>query len=172
MILAEDIGKYVCYNNVMTAVETDIYKDSPFKIYKDLSSKKKGAEFEKLVEEYAKNMGLWVRPRSDDGHDRIIESLDKTEIKGSLLWGPKYTNFRWQQIRPNDDYDNIVFLAVCPDRIDFYYASKDEVSEVVEVQDERGYWPHNQHGGMKVNSGTFKIDGMPEDFSWMKKWEI
>ena len=51
MILTEDINKYDCYSSVMSAVETDIYKDSPFKIYKDLSSKKKGAEFEKLTQE-------------------------------------------------------------------------------------------------------------------------
>ena len=136
-----------------------------------MSSKKKGAEFEKLTQEYAERGGLRVyRPLSSE-HDRIIESLGKTEIKGSLLWG-EGTNFRWQQMRPNQDYDNMVFLAVYPHRIEFYYASKDVVSEVVEVQDERGYWPHNQHGGMKTNSGTFFVDGMPEDFPWMKKWEL
>jgi|APSaa5957512535_1039671.scaffolds.fasta_scaffold63857_4 hypothetical protein len=171
MILTEDINKYDCYSSVMSAVETDIYKDSPFKIYKDLSSKKKGAEFEKLTQEYAEKGGLWVNPPLSSEHDRIIQSLDKTEIKGSLLWGTG-TQFRWQQIRPNQDYDNMVFLAVYPDRIDFYWASKDVVSEAVEVQDERGYWPHNQHGGMKVNSGTFFVDGMPEDFPWMNKWVL
>ena len=171
MILTEDINKYDCYSSVMSAVETDIYKDSPFKIYKDLSSKKKGAEFEKLTQEYAEKGGLWVNPPLSSEHDRIIQSLDKTEIKGSLLWGTG-TQFRWQQIRPNQDYDNMVFLAVYPDRIDFYWASKDVVSEAVEVQDERGYWPHNQHGGMKVNSGTFLIDGFPEDLPWMSKWKI
>ena len=171
MILTEDINKYDCYSSVMSAVETDIYKDSPFKIYKDLSSKKKGAEFEKLTQEYAEKGGLWVNPPLSSEHDRIIQSLDKTEIKGSLLWGTG-TQFRWQQIRPNQDYDNMVFLAVYPDRIEFYYASKDVVSEAVEVQDERGYWPHNQHGGMKVNSGTFFVDGMPEDFPWMNKWVL
>jgi len=171
MILTEDIGNFSSYNGILSAAKTDIYKDSPFKIYKDLSSKKKGAEFEKLTQEYALRNGLWVKPPLSSEHDRIIEGFGKTEIKGSLLWGDG-TNFRWQQIRPAQDYDNIVFLAVYPDRIDLYWASKETVRDAVEFQDERGYWPHNQHGGMKVNSGTFFIDGMPEDFSWMKKWEL
>lgn len=171
MILSENIGDYDSYRMIMSANEKDIYKDSEFKIYKDLSSKKKGAEFEKIVEEYAKKNGLEVKPPESSEHDRIIEGFGKTEIKGSLLWGSG-TNFRWQQIRPKQDYDNMVFLAVYPDRIDFYWASKETVRDAVEVQDERGYWPHNQHGGMKVNSGTFYLDGMPEKYPWMKKWEL
>ena len=171
MILTEDIGDFSSYNEIMSDAKTDIYKDSPFKIYKDLSSKKKGAEFEKISQEYAERGGLWVLPPLSSEHDRIIENFGKTEIKGSLLWGDG-TNFRWQQIRPAQDYDTMVFLAVYPDRIDLYSASKETVRDAVEVQDERGYWPHNQHGGMKVNSGTFFLDGMPEDFPWMKKWEL
>tara|TARA_Y100000593_G_scaffold91486_1_gene180364 strand:+ start:2521 stop:3036 length:516 start_codon:yes stop_codon:yes gene_type:complete len=171
MILTEDIGDFSSYNEIMSDAKTDIYKNSPFKIYKDLSSKKKGAEFEKISQEYAERGGLWVLPPLSSEHDRIIENFGKTEIKGSLLWGDG-TNFRWQQIRPAQDYDTMVFLAVYPDRIDLYSASKETVRDAVEVQDERGYWPHNQHGGMKVNSGTFFLDGMPEDFPWMKKWEL
>lgn len=171
MILTEDINKYVCYNNVMTAVATDIYKDSPFKIYKDLSSKKKGAEFEKLVEEYATRGGLEVNPPLNSQHDRLIEKFGKTEIKGSLLWGTG-TQFRWQQIRPDQDHDTYVFIAVYPNSINFYWAPSDVVKRVVEIQDERGYWPHNQHGGMKTNSGTFFLDGMPKDFPWMNKWKL
>ena len=42
---------------------------------------------------------------------------------------------------------------------------------MVEVQDKNGRWIHNQHGGKKVNSGTFFIDGMPKDFSWFSSLE-
>ena len=175
MILSEEIINYDCHKRAVGAVSVDIYKDSNFKVFKDMSSKKKGAEFERIVEEYAIRLGNTVAPPESSEHDRKISGIEsqwgikKAEIKGSFLWGTG-THFRWQQIRPGQDYDVMVFLAIYPQKINFYYATKDVVKAAVEIQDERGYWIHNQHGGMKVNSGTFFIDGMPEDFPWMKKW--
>ena len=92
----------------------------------------------------------------------------KKEIKGSFLWGTG-THFRWQQIRPAHDYDDIVFLAVWPDRIEFYESDKKTVTDFVTQQDEDGNWPYNQHGGKTKNSGTFLLDGFPADFPFMKK---
>jgi hypothetical protein len=86
------------------------------------------------------------------------------------LWGDG-THFRWQQIRTNQDYDIICFVAVYPEVIQFYAATKYEVKSIVEVQDENGYWIYNQHGGKTVNSGTFFLDGMPKDFSWFSSLE-
>jgi hypothetical protein len=86
------------------------------------------------------------------------------------LWG-EGTHFRWQQIRTNQDYDLICFLAVYPDKVELLGATKDEVCYNLEVQDENGFWKFNQHGGKKVNSGTFAIDGFPEDFHWMRALE-
>jgi hypothetical protein len=63
----------------------------------------------------------------------------------------------------------VVFVAAYPDRVEFYEADKATVRTNVEVQDSDGNWIYNQHGGKKVNSGTFCIDGFPEDFPWMKK---
>ena len=91
----------------------------------------------------------------------------KKEIKGSFLWGSG-THFRWQQIRTAQDYDDVVFVCIYPDRVEFYEADKNVIKSVVEKQNEKGEWIHNQHGGKTVNSGTFFLDGLPTDFNWMK----
>ena len=79
------------------------------------------------------------------------------------MWGTG-THFRWQQIRPGQDYDDMVFVCVFPDRVEFYEADKQTVTAAVEVQDEKGNWIYNQHGGKTVNSGTFCLDGFPKRF--------
>ena len=168
-ITEQDILEYKSYNTCKFDNQTDIYKDSPFKLYKDMSSKKKGAEFEKLVEEYAIKDGRKVEPPKSTDHDRWIQGFGKTEIKASLLWGTG-TNYRWQQLRPYQDIDTYVFVAVSPVSIKFYTAPAAVVKAVVETQNDKGLWIHNQHGGKKVNSGTFFLDGFPEDYKWMEEW--
>jgi hypothetical protein len=64
----------------------------------------------------------------------------------------------------------VVFIAVYPDVMKFYVADKETVVREVCYQDENGNWPNNQHGGKRVNSGTFCIDGYPKDFPWMKRY--
>ena len=170
MIFAEEINAYQCYIDALNEKNTDPYKNSPFRVYKEMSSKKKGKYFELIVQEYLRKQGYKVGKACNSDHDRIINDHIKLEIKGSLLWGDG-THFRWQQIRTNQDYDIICFVAVYPEVIQFYAATKYEVKSIVEVQDENGYWIYNQHGGKTVNSGTFFLDGMPKDFSWFSSLE-
>jgi hypothetical protein len=170
MIFAEEINSYQCHIDALIEQNNDPYKNSPFRIYKQMSSKRKGKYFEKIVQEYLKKQGYKVDNAVNSDHDRVINDLIKLEIKGSLLWGDG-THFRWQQIRPSQDYDIICFVAVYPEAIRFYAATKYEVKSIVEVQDENGHWIHNQHGGKTMNSGTFFLDGMPEDFSWFSSLE-
>ena len=99
-------------------------------------------------------------------HDTRINGK-KVEVKGSLLWGTDASHFRWQQIRPSQDYDVIVFVAIYPNRIEFHAATKDVVTEFVQTPDKDGNFVHNQHGGKTKNSGTFFLDGFPEDFPFM-----
>lgn len=170
MIFAEEINAYQCYIDALNEKNTDPYENSPFRVYKEMSSRKKGKHFELIVEEYLRKQGYKVSKALNSDHDRIINDRIKLEIKGSLLWGDG-THFRWQQIRTNQDYDIICFVAVYPEVIQFYAATKYKVKSIVEVQDENGYWIHNQHGGKTVNSGTFFLDGMPKDFSWFSSLE-
>ena len=166
MILAEWIHNYKCHDDAINARDIDPYNGSPFKVYKEMSSKRKGKYFELLFEEYADNMGWKVEDPDNSNHDTKINGK-KVEIKGSLLWGSDGSQFRWQQIRPAQDYDVIVFIAIYPDRIEFHGASKEDVSDFVQTPDKDGNYIHNQHGGKTVNSGTFFLDGFPEDYKFM-----
>ena len=157
------------FQDISEDLANDPYANSIFKPFKDLSSKKKGKFFEHLYQEYAEGLGQKVTKPWNSDHDRI-SNRRKKEVKGSFLWG-EGTHFRWQQIRPEQDYDDVVFLAVYPDRVEFYQADKETVRAAVEVQDDKGNWIHNQHGGKKVNSGAFFLDGFPKDYPWMKEYD-
>ncbi len=169
MILDTEITALNCHSLALKEKTSDLYLHSNFKVYKDMSSRKKGKFFEMIVAEYFQKQGYDVAKAINSDHDRVIKRK-KVEIKGSFLWGDG-THFRWQQIRTGQDYDVMCFLAVHPDKIEFYGATKEEVRYNVEVQDMQGNWIYNQHGGKKVNSGTFAIDGFPNDFTWFRPFE-
>ena len=153
----------------------DPYANSKFRILKEMSSKRKGAVFEQIFEERMVKNGHILLKNLHSDSDRTFEVDGKVvrfEIKGSMLWGEDGDSFRWQQIRTAQDYDVMVFMAVYPKNISFFWADKDEICEFVEVQDEQGHWIYNQHGGKTVNSGTFFLHGMPEDFPVMKEFYV
>lgn len=169
----EEFAKSSLYKSILQAKSKDPYQNSSFKDLKDLSSRRKGLEMEKIFELIAKSYGFDVAKFVNDGesksdYDRVCEGK-KIEIKGSFLWEGS-DKFRWQQIRTNQNYDYVVFLAFYPKEVKCYYASKEEVVANLEVQDANGKWTYNQHGGKSKNSGTFCIDGIPSDFSWMKEF--
>ena len=168
-ITKEEIVEYETYKSCVS--EKCPYEGSPFQSIKQMSSKKKGAWFENTFEEHMIMKGYELRKNYNSGHDRVFvvnRKEVKFEIKGSFLWGENGEGkMRWQQIRPSQDYDMIVFIAVFPNGMEFYYNTKSAISEFVEREDEDGNWPYNQHGGKKVNSGTFFIHGLPEDFTFM-----
>jgi hypothetical protein len=166
MLTPEQYLNSATHRNILKEDAVDPYTDSAFKQFKSLSSKKKGKFFEMLYQEYMEGKGNTVTKPDNSDHDRKVNGIKK-EIKGSFLWGTG-THFRWQQIRPGQDYDDMVFVCVFPDRVEFYEADTQTVTAAVEVQDEKGNWIYNQHGGKRVNSGTFCLDGFPSDFSWMQ----
>ena len=167
LITAEQFQNTETNKAIIERKNKNPYKGTPLESFHSLSSKAKGSFFEKLVEEMAKSEGWKVSRGGSSDYDRMIGG-QRIEIKGSFLWG-EGTHFRWQQLRTAQDYDKVIFVAAYPDRIEFFEADKATVKENVEIQDSRGHWIYNQHGGKKVNSGTFFIDGFPEDFHWMKK---
>jgi hypothetical protein len=165
-IPAKFIESYQTHDDALHGRDVDPYIDSPFLIYKEMSSKRKGKFFEKLVSEYCEHLGFAVTRPKQSEYDRIING-QRCEIKGSMLWG-QGDQFRWQQIRVAQDYDVIIFLAMYPDRVEMYSSPKNIVDEYVTRQDANGHWKYNQHGGKTVNSGTFFLDGFPKDFPFMK----
>jgi hypothetical protein len=173
MITAEQISSFSAYQRAQQEKLNDVYADSPFRIIRDLSSSKKGKFFERLVEEYLLSLGHTVeKPKSKD-YDKLLKARGKrfrVEVKGSTLWEGG-THFQWSQIRPAQEYDVICFVAMYPDRIEFFGSTKEEACAYLTQQDKNGFWKFNQHGGRTVNSGTFKLTGFPEQYSWMRPIE-
>ena len=170
-IIQEDwIKNYFSYDNIINNRDIDPYADSQFKPIKDMTSKRKGRFFELLTEEYVdRELKMTVSKPKNTEHDTVINGK-KVEIKGSFRWvvDGELKHYRWQQIRPSQDYEYIVFLALDPNKCRFYCGSKQEISDFVSIQDSNGNYPYNQHGGVGVNSGTFMIQGFPKDFPFMR----
>jgi hypothetical protein len=168
MIFGSDIIVYKSYAKA-TGISSHIdpYINSVFLPLKIMSSRTKGAVSEQIFEEYATKHGLIVTKASNSNHDRTINGI-KIEIKCSFIW--KDGKFRFQQIRTDQDYDIMVFMSVFPDRIEFHQANKQTIKENLEKQDADGSWHQNQHGGKKINSGTFFFDCYLTHFplGWMK----
>ena len=149
------------------------YADSPIKLFQDMSSKKKGAAFEKLVTEILTDQGYIVeKSKGTTDYDRLING-QRVEIKGSLGWvtDGKITHYRFQQIRQSQDYDIVLFVFLTPDEVILKGCTKEVAMEKLSFQDEKGFYPHNQHGGKRVNSGTFCIDTTPGELDWMIDFE-
>ena len=163
------IKNYPIYNVVINNRDIDPYSDSKFRPIKNMTSKRKGRFFEQLTEQYVKEFGWKVSKPTNTEHDTIINGK-KIEIKGSFRWvvDGVLKHYRWQQIRPSQDYEYIVFLALDPRKCQFYCGTKQEVSDFVTIQDSNGNYPYNQHGGVSMNSGTYMIQGLPKDFPFMK----
>lgn len=165
-ITPDILNNYSLYLEKMESY--NLYEDSPFLPIKQLSSRTKGAVFESIVEEYARNRGVAVsNPEKSSEYDRVMDGL-KVEIKGSFLWGKSSSpSFKWQQIRTGQDYDYIIFIAVYPDVIKIYASYADDVESFVTATDDEGNFPYNQHGGKFHNSGTFFLSGSPLEYDFM-----
>lgn len=162
---ADYVSNLPTYNQVLKDGLHDPYSGSLFYPLKQLSSKKKGTRMEQLVEDIFKAEDNDVQPAGNKDWDRLING-SKVEIKGSFLWAES-SEFRWQQIRVNQGYEYILFLAFYPDRLDMFWADKATIAQKVAFQAPDGSWPHNQHGGKHVkHADTFYIEGHPKDFDW------
>ena len=153
--------------------ETNPYAGSPIQLFQNMSSKKKGAAFEKLITEALIEKGHTVsKPKGSTDYDRLVNDV-KVEVKGSLGWvtNGKITHYRFQQIRESQDYDIVLFVFFTPDEVILKGCTKEVVMQHLAIQDENGFYPHNQHGGKRVNSGTFCIDTKPGELDWLVDFE-
>jgi hypothetical protein len=145
------------------------YSSSPMKLFQDMSSKKKSAAFEKIFAEVLTESGYIVQRSKNSDFDRFVNNK-RVEIKGSMGWVSDgiITHYRFQQIRPHQDYDYVAFMFFTPDKLIIKFSDKETVIKNLVYQDNDGNWPHNQHGGKTKNSGTFFIDTLPNTLTWMK----
>lgn len=155
--------------NTLGAFWTDqevTYKNSPLLPLKKLSSRKKHAEFERIFDHHARATGYAVTGADSSNDDRRADS-HRIEVRGSFQWAGS-GQFRWQQIRVDQEYDYVVFLACYPDRVEFYACTHETAKRELQKQNAAGDWVHNQHGGPSTDSGTYFIDGSPADFPWLQ----
>lgn len=160
VLTADEFAKSSVAEEIRQHKSDDAYKDSQFYGLKTMSSRSKGAYMEKMVESVlANHFGLEVKRASGTSdHDRMVNG-HAVEIKGSFMWD-QTENFKWQQIRPKQQYGYLVFLAVYPDRSELWAATKEECDEYVLAKDDKGRYKHAQHGGKGGDSMTFIISGL------------
>jgi len=159
MLSAVEYASFPEIKNLEKKMKRDPYYGTPFQSYRSAPSKTKGVIIEKMTERYLSNLGITTEKRTSTEHDIRISNL-KIEIKGSSLWDGS-NSFKWQQIRDNQDYDALIFVAIYPTGVRFYYATKKEVFDSGMLA--------LQHGGKKSVSNTSWLTGVPSDFPFMKE---
>jgi len=133
-------------------LEDSRYMNSEFRFLKQLHAKQKGKRYEEITACVLVNLGHTVSKPTSTDHDRIVDGL-KVEIKGSCL--NKGTNhFSFLQIRPDQEYDEIMFSMFYPDGLVIMKMTKEKVLDAIRA----GVFK-KQHGGNKANSGTFMYYG-------------
>lgn len=131
------------------------YDNSPFVHIKAMGAKQKGKYYELITEDVLGKIGFTVEKPTNTDHDRIIDGV-KSEIKGSTL--NKGTEvFSFLQIRPAQDYAQLVFTMCYPDRLVIMKLDKSTVTRYCK----EGVFK-KQHGGQKAESGTFCYYGNEE----------
>tara|TARA_Y100000296_G_scaffold64456_1_gene75667 strand:- start:393 stop:788 length:396 start_codon:yes stop_codon:yes gene_type:complete len=121
-----------------------------------MKPKQAGSRYEKIVESIFTKMDMNVDPPLNTDHDRIVDG-EKIEIKGSMITKGTDDEFSFLQIRPKQEYDTVVFLAVYFQEMHLYEMSKADVKMKIK---EGVFKP--QHGGKKGDSGTFCYNGTME----------
>jgi len=133
------------------------WESSKYFKLKCMKAKQAGSRYEKIVEDIYLNANREVEaPRSTE-YDRIIDG-EKVEIKGSMVTKGTDNKYSFLQIRPAQEYDKVVFLAISFTEICLYEMTKEEI----EIAIEKGIFK-KQHGGKKANSGTYCYNGTMED---------
>lgn len=138
-----------------TAID-ERYRDSPFRNLKTLPPKVKGSRYESITEIILRDLGFEVLSPKNTDHDRIVDG-EKCEIKGSML-NKNSDVFSFLQIRPDQEYDKIVFTLIYPHDILILEMDKSKAIENID----KGHFK-KQHGGDKSESRTFMFYGNEND---------
>ena len=84
----------------------------------------------------------------------------------SLTWGEQQNCFTWQQIRPLQEYDRIVFIGVNPDSLHLWWATKEDI-----LQHIAGHDSYRQHGGKNGGQDLYWIKNeIPTWFRSIEEW--
>ena len=142
-----------------------IWYGSRFEQLRNMSSRKKGAEGEKMCSEIMTSLGHEVKKPESKEHDRIITPW-KTEIKLSTSWNEELDNFTWQQLR-NQDYERCIFIGVNPEQLKMWWCTKDDLFEHVISKDSK-----RQHAGKDGEQDLYWIQASAGEtwFRTMNTW--
>ena len=130
---------------------TNPWAGTPVENYYALSNAAKGSAGEQIVENILKEKGYSVEPRTNPGHDRIINGR-KTEIKFCLA--TKANNdykTTFNHIGFNKDWEDILFVCINGD------------GEIASALYSRETFPHDlihhQQGGNSSGNDDYMISG-------------
>ena len=139
----------------------------PFANLKALPAKGKGKRFEQIAQAILESRGHAVARAANKDHDRIVDGR-KSEIKGSTITKGSDDCFSFLQIRPAQDYEDMILETFWFDgTIRFYRMDKAQVSTLVS---QNIFVP--QHGGKAGNSGTYSYNGNLDPFQTFFWFEI
>ena len=151
--------------------------NSKFISIKQLDAKVKGKRLEEITSFILNHLDYLVEPSTNTDHDIILDGK-KTELKGSTLINGEEDKFSFLQIRPSQDYEQVVFTLVYPEKLELWVLDKESIkTNILE-----GQKPENkirarrkkgdpkkinkfikpQHGGNDGNSGTYCFHGHPK----------
>jgi hypothetical protein len=139
--------------------------DSPFLNLKVMPPKQKGKRFEEISIDLLKKLGYTTKRRTNSNHDVILESK-KVEIKGSTLRRGCENEFTFLQIRPYQDYEQMLFTCFYPQKLEMWLLDKqainDNIVEGMSVKGQADKYIKAQHGGSKAQGNdTFCFMGHP-----------
>lgn len=126
-----------------------------------LPNKKVGRVGELLVQRL---LGGTLRTNNSTGYDLKCGTM-KIEVKTSTLSFTGSNVWTWNQVRPNDPYSHLCFVAVYPDRVRVFNVPKSQIPKGV-------LWPQHGIGGDGGTTTQIKW-GQQDTFpAWMQRHEV
>ena len=147
------------------------WRGSRYECFKSMSPAAKGARGERLIAEIMEGLGHTVlrkkngRPARLDGdsdHDIVVNG-HRTEVKLSLTWGETLDMFTWQQLRPLQNYERIIFMGMNPNELKLWWATKEDLENNI-----FGKACYIQHAGLDIYWVKTEKHGVP---SWLRNIE-
>ena len=124
-----------------------------------LKSRSMGAVGESIVKALLEDEGFVLTKRTSTDHDFIVDGLT-AEVKLSTSWDNTNDNFKWQQIRSQQNYDIIFFLGINPNDYKLWWIDKGYLREYFFGLDR-----NRQHAGKDGNQELYWI---AKEQSWFR----
>jgi hypothetical protein len=146
------------------------WNNSLFKELKFMQTKEKGTKMEILYQTLMEGDGHLVEKAPITHYDRIVNGV-KVEIKGSTITKGSNNKFTFCQIRPDQEYDFLVFMTFWFDNTVMMHTIPKE--DVLKFIKDKTFT--KQHGGKSGKSGTFmynkSIDRFAKYLTYHTKFE-